>query len=158
MRGRHCAVVCALVAAAVSSTAGPASAQIFPGDCFVSDGGRILTATGSPATFGGSASSTSGAQLGHQVYIDDGPLTGFRFRSIAMTAMLCNLDAHRAEMYGSGEVTTQLGLSQPVEYRIAVLGVRSTSQVPDTYRITLSNGYDSGEQPVIDGNIAVRGT
>jgi hypothetical protein len=121
----------------------------------VSDGGQILTAAGSPATFGGSASSTRGVQLGHQVYIDRGPVTGFRFRSITMTAMLCNADARRAEMYGTGEVTTQLGLSQPVEYRIAVLGVRSTSQVPDTYRITLSNGYDSGEQPVEHGQIEV---
>jgi hypothetical protein len=143
------------VAAAVAVAAGvaqPAGGQLIL-DCTVSGGGRLLTASGDQATFGGSASS-EGVVRGHEVYIDHGPATPIQFRSLVVTAVVCNLDARRAEIVGTGEVQTGFS-TQIVQFRIAVLAVQPQSQVPDTYRITLSNGYDSGEQPVLAGNITM---
>jgi hypothetical protein len=150
---RRAACAAALAAGAIAAGgAQPAGGQLFF-DCTVSGGGRLLAASGDHATFGGSAS-TQGVTRGHEVYIDHGPITPIQFRSLVITAVVCNPDARRAEIVGTGEVQTELG-RELVEFKIAVLAVQPQSQVPDTYRITLSNGYDSGEQPVIAGNITM---
>ena len=155
MRGMHRAAIGALASVAVMGAAQPASAQFFPGDCMESGGGQIIAANGDPATFGGNASSErrSATRLGNQVYIDHGPATALRFRSLTMDQMTCNLDARTAEMSGEGRVSTQLGPDQPVEYTIEVFAPNNRGGLPDFYRITLSNGYDSGFQPVVHGNI-----
>jgi hypothetical protein len=143
----------ALAVALMAGGAQPASAQLIESDCMVSGGGRLLAANGDPATFGGSAA-TERSQVGHQVYIDHGPVTPIRFRSLTMTALVCNLDARTAEMIGTGQVDTALG-PQLVQYRIAVFDPTRGAIVSDRYRITLSNGYDSGERPVVHGNITI---
>ncbi|HEX8744762.1 MAG TPA: post-COAP-1 domain-containing protein [Thermoleophilaceae bacterium] len=137
-----------------AAIAQPASAQLVF-DCQIGDGGRIPTASGDQATFGGSAS-TSGVQLGHQVYVDHGPATPLRFRSLTMNAIVCDPDGRRADMAGTGTVELPSGAQQVVGYDIRVrdLGELPFSP-PDTYRITLSNGYDSGEQLVRQGNIQI---
>jgi hypothetical protein len=149
----HGALALALLLVAISAQ--PASAQVFFPPCFVSDGGRITAANGDEASFGGSAA-TERAQLGHQVYVDHGPLTAFRFMSLTMTTLLCDPDGRRAEMHGTGTVTTATGAEQIVAYRIEMADF-TDGRLADLYRITLSNGYDSGPQPVVQGNIQVMG-
>jgi hypothetical protein len=155
MRARHRAAIGAVASMAALGIAQPASAQFFPSDCMESGGGQIITADGDPATFGGNASTErrSATRLGNQVYIDHGPVTPLRFRSITLDRMVCNLDARTAEMSGEGRVTTALGPEQPVDYEIEVFAPSNQSSLPDFYRITLSNGYTSGFQPVVHGNI-----
>jgi hypothetical protein len=141
----------ALAAAAIAlATSQPAHAQFFPGECAVSGGGQIVSPSGDRATFGGTADSER--LLAHEVYVDHGPATELRFRSLTMNAMICNLDARTVEFTGQGVATTALGVEQPVQYRIEMIARRFS----DAYRITLSNGYDSGLQPVLHGNIILR--
>ena len=159
MRSRKRAV-CGAIGVALAIAAGvapPAGAQLTH-DCRVADGGRILAANTDRATFGGNATTTGGQQLGHQVYVDHGPTTPLRFRSVVMTAVLCNPDARRALMIGTGTVELPSGAEQAVQYEIEVgdFGEFPFSP-PDSYRITLTGGfsYTSGEQPVEQGNIQI---
>ena len=155
MKARNLAALGVLASTVALGAAQPASAQFFPSDCMESGGGQIIAANGDPATFGGNASSErrSATRLGNQVYVDHGPFTTMRFRSITMDAMVCNLDARTAEMSGERRVTTGLGTEQPVDYQIEVFAPNNRGGLPDFYRITLSNGYNSGLQPVVHGNI-----
>jgi hypothetical protein len=152
MKRTRRAVLGVLAASAMLGAAQPASGQVIESDCLVAGGGRIVAANGDQATFGGSAA-TQRARVGQEVYIDHGPVTQLRFRSLVTTAVVCDLDARRAEIIGTGEVVTDLGVPQIVQYRIAVFAPNNRGGSPDFYRITLSNGYDSGEQPVLQGNI-----
>ena len=153
MKGHTRAMVAAALAIAAIAAA-PAEAQLIT-DCTVNGGGRLLAASGDPATFGGHATS-QGVVMGNEVYIDHGPATPVRFQSLAVTAVVCNFDARTAEIVGTGQAETALG-SELVGFRISVFAVPPFSQLPDRYRITLSNGYDSGEQPVQHGNITIHG-
>ena len=158
MKVRLCAACCALITVSALAGAQPAAGQFLPGECIVSNGGQILTDAGNPATMGGSAgterSRPDAQHFGHQVYVDHG--LEFRFRSLTMDVVDCNLDARTAFMIGTGEVHPAIGIPQLVGYRIDVTDPRNRpNQVPDFYRITLSNGYDSGEQPVTRGNVLV---
>ena len=134
----------------------PASAQVLLPPCFVSDGGRIATPGGSTGTFGGSAATAGAAVVtrGDQIYVDHDPETGFRFQTLSMTSIVCDPDGRRAEMHGTGQVTTATGLEQFVAYRIEVADF-TDGRLADLYRITLSNGYDTGPQPVVQGNVQV---
>ena len=143
-------------AAATAIAAGgaqPASAQLFA-DCHIGGGGQILAANGDQATFGGSASATVAQSVAHQVYVDHGPAARFRFRSLPVAAVVCNPDARRAELTGTGVVDPETGPDQVVAYEIGLFAPNGR-QLDDTYRLTLSNGYTSGEQPVERGNITI---
>lgn len=141
MRGHIRPMVAAALALAAIAAA-PAEGQLFA-ECTVNGGGRLTTTSGDMATFGGSASTQRG---GTEVYIDHGPATPLQFRSLVITAVICNPDARRAEIIGTGEADGEI-----VQFRIAIFDSRPQSTVPDFYRITLSNTYDSGEQPVQGG-------
>ena len=152
MRARFGAVAAAMVVAGVMAQ--PAGAQL-TSPCEVADGGRIIAANGDPATFGGSAG-TSRTRLANQVYVDHGPATPFRFHSILTTAVVCDPDARRADLAGTGIVETEAGSEQVVQY---VIRLFDAGELPvsgfDSYGITLSNGYNSGEQLVRQGNIQI---
>jgi hypothetical protein len=98
--------------------------------------------------------STDRVPQGSEVYIDHGPATPLRFTALTVTAVVCDPDARRAEITGTGEVWTELG-TELVAYTIGVFATGSGGDATDTYHITLSNGYDSGEQPVLRGNIVM---
>ena len=157
MRSRKRAGLGALATAvAVAATvAQPASGQIFF-PCQISGGGQIVTASGDTATLGVSVTGDGIVAAGNEVYVDHGPATPVRFRSVEVVAVVCNPDARRAEIVGAGEVDTVLG-QEPVGFRIAVFDARASSVLPDRYGITLTNGYESGEQPVVHGNIEMHG-
>ena len=149
------AVAAQPAAAQVGDPAGAVIAELFDTPCLVSNGGRITAANGDRANFGGHAAN-DGALRGHQVYVDHGPATPFRFTSITVTFLACFEDGRNAEMVGTGTVDPAVGPQQIVQYLIRVRDLGELPQSPtDTYRITLSNGYDSGEQPVEHGNIQI---
>lgn len=151
MRRTTCVALAA--AAVIAASAQPAGAQLFF-DCQISGGGRLMAANGDQATFGGSVS-TDRVPTGNQVYIDHGPATPLRFHTLTVTAVICDPDGRRGEILGTGEVWTELG-TELVQYRIAVFAPSNRGDASDFYRITLSNGYDSGEQPVVHGNIVMQ--
>lgn len=153
MRAGQRAVIAALAAVSALGAAQPASAQVFPNDCMVSGGGQITAANGDQATLGGMADSDR--LIAHEVYVDHGPATDLRFRSLTLNAMVCDLDAHTAEFTGQGRVETAFGVGELVQYRIEIFAPNNRGGLPDFYRITLSNGYDSGEQPVLRGNLVL---
>ncbi len=155
MKSKHLAVLGTVALTIALGAAQPASAQSFPGECAESGAGQITAASGDRANFAGSASNEGGVFVGRQLYVDHGPATPVRFRSVTVDAMICNLDAHTAEIIGQGTATDALGVDQLVGYRISVAAFRPVAQAGDRYRIELSNGYDSGDQPVDRGNINI---
>ena len=116
--------------------------------CKVTNGGRIAAANGDKATFGGNAKGSGPS--GEEEYQDHGPAADLNVHSIAVLAVTCSDDGTEASIFG----TATLGGSGSFDFRIDVkdLGEPGTS---DTYRIRLSNGYDSGEQILSGGNVQI---
>jgi hypothetical protein len=82
-------------------------------------------------------------------YIDRGPADPFRLRKPSLDALVC--DRRTATVFG----TAKVGAGPVVNFRMD-LGDRAEPQHVDTYRILLSNGYDSGTQRVRSGSVVVR--
>jgi hypothetical protein len=118
--------------------------------CKVSYGGRITAANGDPATFGGNAQVPAAGPKGQEQYRDHGPADPMRVHSINVQAVTCSADGTQATIFGQATID---GIGT-FNYRIDVadLGEPGTA---DTYRIQLSNGYDSGEQVLDGGNVQI---
>lgn len=116
--------------------------------CKVTYGGRITTSDGDKATFGGNAKGSGPS--GQEEYQDHGPAVDSNVHSIDVGAVTCSRDGTMASIFGTATID---GAGSFV-YRIDVkdLGEPGTS---DTYRIRLSNGYDSGEQVISGGNVQI---
>ena len=120
--------------------------------CKVTGGGRITAKNGDKATFGGEARATSSSSAsGNPEYTDHGPATPFKLKSTQVQAVVCSQDRKRATVFGRGTIDG----STQVSYRIDVTDNGEPGK-NDTYRIRLSNGYDSGEQRLEGGNVQVR--
>ena len=117
--------------------------------CRVSGGGRIQAANGDLATFNGSVRATSveGAK-GTVQYTDRGPSERFRVRSQAIDALAC--DGAAALITGVARIK-----GKSVDFTIDLVDGGNAGG-EDTYRLQLSNGYDSGTQPLTAGNVQVR--
>jgi hypothetical protein len=73
-----------------------------------------------------------------------------RFRTV--DALTCSPDATRASVFGQASVNP----AGSVEYRIDMqLAAWESWWGADRYRIRLSNGYDSGAQPIRNGDIDI---
>lgn len=116
--------------------------------CKVTYGGRITTSDGDKATFGGNAKASGPS--GQEEYQDHGPAVDSNVHSIDVQAVTCSRDGTMASIFGTATID---GAGSFV-YRIDLkdLGEPGTS---DTYRIRLSNGYDSGEQVLSGGNVQI---
>ena len=113
--------------------------------CKVTYGGRITTAGGAKATFGGNAQPLAdGSGKGQQEFQDHGT-RGFTLHGMTVRAIRCK--GQRAVIWGDARIGTK-----PVRFRIDLVdkGEPGTS---DTYRILLSDGYDSGEKVIVGGNV-----
>jgi hypothetical protein len=124
---------------------------VLPGStagCKVTYGGRITTADGDKATFGGNAKGTG--PTGQEEFRAHGPTADFNLHSIDVQAVLCSDDGLSASIFG----TATIDGAGSVDYRIDVTdnGEPGSS---DTYEIRLSNGYDSGLQTLVGGNVQV---
>lgn len=116
--------------------------------CKVTYGGRITTADGDKATFGGNAKGTGPA--GQEQYRDHGPAVGLNVHSINVQAVSCSRDDTTASIFGVARIRG----AGAFDYRIDVTD-HGEPGVSDSYRIRLANGYDSGEQLLTRGNVQI---
>ena len=134
--------------------------------CKVTYGGRIATAEGDKATFGGVAN----GQKGQEEYQDHGPVTDINVHSIDVQSVVCGtpgdgdgdvgLAARAATQASSSETqasifgTATINGSGSFDYEIDLVDAGEPGTA-DTYRIVLSNGYDSGVQTLYGGNVQI---
>jgi hypothetical protein len=116
--------------------------------CKVTYGGRITAANGDKATFGGNAKGAGPA--GQEEYQDHGPAADINGHSIEVLAVTCDAAGTVASIFG----TATINGAGVYDFRIDLhdLGEPGTS---DTYRIRLSNGYDSGAKVLKGGNVQI---
>jgi hypothetical protein len=116
--------------------------------CKINNGGRITAANGDKATFGGNAKGSGPS--GQEEFQDHGPAMDINVHSINVLAVTCTPDRTAASIFGKATING----AGSFDYRIDVqdLGEPGSS---DTYRIRLSNGYDSGAQVLVGGNIQI---
>jgi hypothetical protein len=112
--------------------------------CKVTNGGRITARNGDKATFGGNAKA-DGLQ-GEEEYQDHGPAQDMNVHSIDITAVVCNAAGTRASIFGTATVDG----AGSFDFRIDVADNGEPGR-SDTYRMRMSNGYDSGVQTLAKG-------
>ena len=142
-------VITATAAGGTNPTDTAAKTWVIPPNnaaCKVTYGGLITAANGDKATFGGNAKGSGPA--GQEEYQDHGPAVVINVHSINVLAVTCSADGTTASIFGKATING----SGSFDYRIDVkdLGEPGTT---DTYRIRLSNGYDSGEKVISGGNV-----
>jgi hypothetical protein len=115
--------------------------------CKVTYGGRITASNGDKATFGGNAKADG--LSGQEEYQDHGPVTNINVHSINVQAVTCNAAGTSASIFGTATVNG----AGTFNYRIDVVDNDEPGAGSDTYRIRLSNGYDSGVHTLGGGNI-----
>lgn len=128
-----------------------AKTWVVPGStegCKVTGGGRITAANGDKATFGGNAKASG--LSGQEEYQDHGPAADMNVHSATIVSVSCSADGKSASIFG----TATIDGAGSYDFRIDVedLGEPGSS---DTYRIRLSNGYDSGKKVLRGGNIQI---
>jgi len=117
--------------------------------CKVTNGGRITARNGDKATFGGNA--MADGLSGEEEYQDHGPAQDMNVHSIDITAVVCNAAGTLASIFGTATVDG----SGSFDFRIDVADNGEPGR-NDTYRIRLSNGYDSGVQTLsAGGNVQI---
>lgn len=116
--------------------------------CKVTNGGRFTATNGDKATFGGNAKA-DGLQ-GQEEYQDHGPATDINVHSIEILAVTCNASGTAASIFGTATVDG----AGSFDFRIDVADNGEPGRT-DTYRIRLSNGYDSGTHTFSGGNIQI---
>jgi hypothetical protein len=130
-------------------------AWLLPSNAFcevkITQGGWIVAMNGDRASFGGNARmKEDGTIKGQENYQDHGPAERRHVHSIEFTAMTCsdNLTAGtifgRATVNGAGDVV----------FRIDVTDHGEPGR-NDTYGITMSDGYASGQQRLQGGNVQI---
>ena len=138
------------------------------GACKVTLGGWVKTTDGDTGTFG----IVANGGKGQVEYQDHGPVTDINVHSIDVRSVVCGdgggdgdgeigLVASLTTLASSSETqasifgTATINGSGSFDYQIDVqdFGEPGTA---DTYRIRLSNGYDSGEQTLLGGNVQIR--
>ena len=117
--------------------------------CKVTNGGRITASNGDKATFGGNAQANG--LSGEEEYQDHGPAQNMNVHSIDITAVVCNAAGTSASIFGTATVNG----AGSFDFRIDVADNGEPGR-NDTYRIRLSNGYDSGVQKLsAGGNVQI---
>ena len=111
----------------------------FPGStagCKVTGGGQLVASNGDPATFSGNAQAKSATDVkGELRYQDHGPASGLTMKSTTVTSTIA--PANQATVRGEGKMVAYLDL------RIDYVDNGGPGR-NDSFRIRLSNGYDSG--------------
>jgi len=115
--------------------------------CKVTYGGHITAANGDPASFGGNAKAPA---KGQEQFTDHGPAADMNVHSIDVLAVVCSRDGTSASIFG----TATIDGAGTFDYRIDVQDLGEPGDT-DTYRLRLSNGYDTGVQVLDGGNIQI---
>jgi streptogramin lyase len=117
----------------------------------ITNGGWIIASNGDKSTFGGNAMVDSAGNVsGQEQYQDLGPASPMNVHSINVLSIVCASNFQSASIFG----TATINGSGSFDYRIDVKDLDSLG-LPDHYRMTLSTGYDSGDQPLGGGNITI---
>ena len=118
----------------------------------ITNGGWILTDDADRGSFGGNAKETStGGDSGNENYQDHGPTEPMHVKSINVLEVTCSPDQTRASIFGTATVNG----TGTYDFRIDVQDLGEPGKLIDTYRIRLSNGYDSGEHKLRGGNVQI---
>jgi uncharacterized repeat protein (TIGR01451 family) len=118
-----------------------------PPGCEVEAEGRIKAANGDRATF--SIDVESGTPSSGTVrYRDRGPAVPFRLKSTEITQIVVSADGTQATVLGNAKING----AGSVDFRVDVKDLHGAR---DTFRIQLSNGYDSGEQSIRKGDVEI---
>lgn len=117
--------------------------------CLAFGHGRITAADGDRASFRGLA--LGSPTVGAEFYRDNGPANPFRLVSSSVDAVTCSPDATLASVFGTATVNG----ADSVQYRIDIQ-LTGWERGKDTYRVRLSNGYDSGAQLIRHGDVEIR--
>jgi CSLREA domain-containing protein len=118
--------------------------------CKVTYGGRITAANGDKATFGGNAQVPASGPKGEEDYQDHGPAQPRNVHSLTVQAVTCSANKTQASIFGQATIDG----AGTFDYRIDLKDL-SEPGTSDTYRIRLSDGYDSGEQVLHRGNVQI---
>jgi hypothetical protein len=136
--------------------------------CSVTYGGRIATAEGDKGTFGGVAHAKG--PKGQEEYQDHGPVTDINVHSIDVRGVICGpLEEDPGEVGLLSRVATQATSSETEAHIFGTATINGSGSfdyqidlvdsgepgTADTYRIWLSNGYDSGVQTLVGGNVQI---
>jgi hypothetical protein len=124
---------------------------VLPGSdagCKVTYGGRITTDAGDKATFGGNAKGAGPS--GQENFQDHGSTAEFHLHSIDVQSVVCSDDGTAASIFG----TATIDGAGSVDYRIDVVDNGEPGR-DDTYELRLSNGYDTGVQTLVGGNVQI---
>ena len=116
----------------------------------ITQGGQITTDHGDIANFGGNASGLAGIASGQEQYLDHGPAEPLDVHSISVVSITCNPGRTTASIFGQATVNG----AGSVGYEIDVED-KGEPGTDDTYRIRLSNGYDSGTHKLDGGNVQI---
>jgi hypothetical protein len=114
-------------------------------DCKVNAEGRIRTQNGDRADFNVEAKTKNSASVnGRARYTDRGPVDHIEINVKAFDALVCD-----------GRDATIFGHQGSVSFRIEVSD-RGRNGRQDRFRIVTVQGYDSGQQSLVRGNVKVR--
>ena len=114
--------------------------------CRIKGKGTITAGNGDEATFDVQVHTVGHARpAGRLTYRDRGPTDRLTARSARIDAVTCTADT--ASVFGTARVT---GSREPVRFRVDL------EESPETFRIRLDDGYDSGIAPVSGGNIRIQ--
>jgi hypothetical protein len=114
----------------------------------ITQGGWIIAMNGDRANFGGNARVREGGAVeGNENYRDHGPAQPRHVQSIELTAMTCSEDGTEGTIFGRATVDG----SGDFMFRIDVTDEGQN----DTYGITMSDGYASGQQQLGGGNVQI---
>jgi Big-like domain-containing protein len=117
----------------------------------ITQGGWIIAANGDRANFGGNARVEADDTVkGEENYQDQGPAQPRHVKSIELTAMTCSDDLTEGTIFGRATVD---GAGDFV-FRIDVTDQGEPGR-DDTYGITMSDGYVSGQQRLQGGNVQI---
>jgi hypothetical protein len=119
-----------------------------PSECSLGGHGRITTARGDQASFRGLAATPP--PRGAELYVDTGPTEALHLTSVSVEKMTCAADASRATIAGRGTVRGSGSVRYLIELRLA-----PGAPGGDSFRLTLSNGYDSGAQPMRHASVDI---
>jgi hypothetical protein len=117
----------------------------------ITNGGWIIAANGDQSNFGGNAKiAANGSLSGQEQYTDHGPVANMDVHSLNVLAIVCKNNFEFADIYGQATVNG----SGSYNFRIEVTDP-DTAGGSDTYWMLLSNGYNSGSQPLGGGNVEI---
>jgi hypothetical protein len=128
----------------------PSGAPVSTPGCKFSGAGRITAANGDTAEFHGRVHVAALGARGSVFYVDRGPAQPFKLMSSQIAALVCSNGGESASVFGSATVA-----GSTLDFRIDVIDAGAAGHT-DSFRIRLSNGYDSGEKRLERGSLQIR--